>query len=149
LAWDGYQQMRLAQERAGLRRYCPSFSFYDTLGDTFVAGHWTSNNNRFYRIQIDVPPGYPDECPSTYITAPLPLMDWSGTRTIESYGNSHAMHVWQTDRPGWPKICTYRPATWSAAHSMLKVIRKAELWLFAYECHLQEGRPIQDFLLDA
>ncbi|WP_433463644.1 hypothetical protein ACQPZP_34835 [Spirillospora sp. CA-142024] len=149
MAWDGYQQMRLAHERAGLREYCPSFSFYDTLGKTYVSGYWTSNTDRVYGVRIDVPPGYPDECPSTYIVSPSPLMDRTGTRTIESYGTSHAMHVWKSDRPGWPKICTYQPTRWSAAHSMLKVIRKAELWIFAYECHLQDGQPLQNFLLDA
>jgi ubiquitin-protein ligase len=149
MAWESYQRERLALEWTYLRQHSPNFGFYEPTGNTYVAGWWTSNNDRLYQLRISVPPGYPDECPSTYITHPSPLMAWRHSATIESYGTSHEMHVWQTDRPGWVRICTYRPEQWSAAHSMLKIIRKALLWIVAYECHLEDGQPLKNFLMDA
>ncbi|REE96924.1 hypothetical protein [Thermomonospora umbrina] len=149
MGWDSYQRRRLAEERAALRTHFPSFSFYEPTGRTYVEGLWWSNNGNAYEMRIVVPPGYPDECPSTYITHPRPLLDWTRHKTIESYGTSHSMHVWATDRPGWVKICTYRPEYWSAAHSMLKIIRKGMLWTLAYECHLEDGQPLTNFLMDS
>lgn len=147
MAWAPYQQHRLGHEKAALREHFPAFGFYDPIGATYVFGTWYSNAGGRYDIRIAVPPGYPDECPNSYITYPTPLRDWGGS-TVESYGTSHAMHVWQTDRPGWVQICTYRPENWSAAHSMVKIIRKSLLWVVAYECHLQTGEPLMNFLLD-
>jgi hypothetical protein len=149
VAWDYYQRVRLGDDANGLRTYFPSFSFYEPTGDTYVSGYWTSNAGNGYGVMITIPPGYPDECPSTYVSYPSPLWGHMGWRTIESYGTSHDMHTWQTDRPGWVKICTYRPEGWSVEHSMLKIIRKGLLWIFAYECHLQDGKPIKNFLMDA
>ncbi|MFJ1456122.1 hypothetical protein [Nocardia sp. N2S4-5] len=148
MAWAPYQQHRLGHERAALRRHFPNFQFYDPSGRTYVRGTWFSNTARRYDIRIAIPPGYPDECPSTYITYPSPLRDWTGLQSLESFGTSHHMHIWQTDRPGWVRICTYRPENWSAAHSMIKIIRKGLLWIVAYECHLQDGAPLTNFLLD-
>ncbi|WP_019632333.1 hypothetical protein [Actinomadura atramentaria] len=148
MPWDVNQRRRLAHEVAALRAYFPDFRFHDPTGDTYVAGHWYSNTESYYQFHVQVPPGYPNECPHTYITYPTPLRDYRGRRTLDSYGTSHAMHLWRTDRPGWTKICTYRPEFWSADHSLVKVIRKALLWTVAYECHLQDGRPLQSFLLD-
>ncbi len=143
--WKPYQQVRLSQEQQVLRRLLPGFSFHDKAGDTHVLGWWTSNGDRQYQIRVNLPPEYPDSIPSTYITYPTPL--YSRDRRMEEYGNSHAMHTWRTDRPGWTKICIVRPEDWSAAYSVVKVLRKAMLWATAYECHLDDGRPIADFLL--
>jgi len=149
MAWDYYQRVRLVEDMNALRQYFPAFNFYEPLGKTYVSGLWTSNMGYVYELMITIPPGYPDECPSTYISYPSPLMDWGSRNTIESYGTSHNMHVYATDRPGWVKICTYRPETWSAEHSMLKIIRKGLLWIVAYECHTQDGKPLTSFLMDA
>ena len=149
MTWDHYQRERLALEWSGLRRHFPEFSFYDTTGNTYVSGDHVSNNGYPYRLHISLPPGFPDECPHTYVTSPTPLMNWNRTATIESYGTSSAMHVWQSDQPGWVKICTYRPEQWSAAHSLVKVIRKAKIWIIAYECHLQDGQPLENFVMHA
>ncbi|GLZ40786.1 hypothetical protein [Actinokineospora sp. NBRC 105648] len=143
--WKPYQQLRLAQEQQSLRRLLPDFTFHSPQVDTYVSGWWTSNSDRRYQIRVNLPPGYPDAIPDTYVTYPSPLRGWD--RPIEQWGNSHAMHTWQTDRPGWAKICIVRPEDWSAAFSVVKVLRKAMLWTTAYECHLDDGRPIKDFLL--
>lgn len=145
MTWKPYQQLRLAQERSAVRNLVANFDFYDPTGDTHVFGWWTSNTNRQYAVRINIPPGYPDAIPNTYITHPSPLHGYRGP--IESYGNSHAMHTWETDMPGWTKICIVHPEAWDASYSIVKVLRKAFLWITAYECHLDEGRNIADFLL--
>lgn len=142
--WLPHQRLRLAQERAALEYYLGNFAFYNLPSDTYVFGSWASNMNRVYSVRLDLPPAYPDEVPHTYVTSPSPLRGYR--QPIESYGSSHAMHTWKTDRPGWTKICIVRPEDWSAEYSVVKVLRKAMLWITAYECHLDDGRPIADFL---
>jgi ubiquitin-protein ligase len=145
--WRPYQQVRLAQEWLALEHNLPAFSFHSLVQDTYVSGWWTSNNNCRYQIRIDLPPGYPDEAPSTYITSPSPLYGFRDLYRLDSYGSNHDMHTWETDRAGWVKICIVRPEEWSAAFSVVKVLRKAMLWLTAYECHLDDGRAIAKFLM--
>jgi hypothetical protein len=149
MAWEPYQMYRLAQDQSVLRREYPSFHFYDTTGRTYVQGSWISNMNRRYTLRVHLSSGYPDECPSTYITSPTPLYGWRRLQTIDSYGTSTAMHVWQTDCPGWVKVCTFRPQFWSSSTSINKVVRKGTLWIAAYECHLEDGSPIKNFLREA
>lgn len=146
MGWLPHQQLRLAQEQVVLKSHLPGFHFHDHTGSTYVAGTWESSKRITYDIRIYLPAGYPDECPSTYVVSPSPLRGYA--KPIEEYGTSHAMHVWNSDRPGWVKICTMRPARWSAAYSLEKLARKAQLWITAYECHLDEGRPIAEFLLN-
>ncbi|MGW0808067.1 LacI family DNA-binding transcriptional regulator [Nonomuraea sp. NPDC002799] len=136
---------RLVAERAVLERVFPDFQFHGPLDQTYVAGAWTSHGGNAYTIRVDIPPGYPDECPNTYITQPSPLQSYS-RKSLESYGTSDGMRTFQTDRPGWVKIDIHRPA-WSANISLVKVIHGAMLWLTAYEAHLQEGSSISRFLM--
>jgi hypothetical protein len=142
--WKPYQQLRLAQERLALENNLPAFTFYSLLQDTYVSGWWMSNTDHRYQIRVDLPAGYPDDVPNTYVTHPSPL--WGYGQRMDAYGNSHAMHTWEADRPGWVKICIVRPEDWSAAYSVVKVLRKAMLWITAYECHLDDGRSIAQFL---
>lgn len=148
MTWQPHQVYRLAAEHDVLRWEFPGFAFYEPKGDTYVAGTWRSNMGNDYWLRIMIPKGYPDECPSTYVTWPSPLWGYRSRRTMESYGGNHDMHTWQTDRVGWVKICTYQPRMWSAEHTITKIIRKGMLWLVAYECHLQDGSPLKRFLMD-
>jgi hypothetical protein len=145
MGWDAFQRYRLAQEKDVLAHEYPAFTFSDMTGSTFVSGTWVSNSREYYSLQVSLPPGYPDECPSTYVTYPSPLRGYR--KNIAAYGTSHDMHTWESDKAGWVKICTYRPERWSAAHSIAKVIRKGQLWILAYECHLDRGEPIKNFLM--
>jgi hypothetical protein len=142
--WQPYQQRRLAQERVALQRHMPSFQFFNPTQDTYISGWWASNTNQQYQITSYLPDVYPEAMPDTYVTFPSPLPAYRGL--IESYGTSHDMHTYATDQPGWVKVCIVRPEDWSAAYTMLKVLRKAQLWLTAYECHLDDGQPIKNFL---
>jgi hypothetical protein len=143
--WQAYQRLRLAQERDALQHQAPEFEFYDLTGSTYIAGFWTSNQNRSYGIRIEIPAAYPDTMPDTYVTYPSPLRGFY--KPMESYGSSHNMHTWLTDVPGWTKICIVRPEDWSAAYSIMKILTKARLWITAYECHLDDGTDIRFFLV--
>ncbi|MEU4513332.1 hypothetical protein AB0G05_27860 [Nonomuraea wenchangensis] len=147
MAWDEWQRYRLAADRKTLLQQFRGFDFFDPLGETFVYGTYRSNTGHPYGIRIYLPSGYPEECPATYVSEPVPLMGY--TQPIVAYGTSHEMHTWASDREGWVKVCTYRPEMWSAAISIAKIVRKAMLWVTAYECHLQDGSPISRFLMDA
>lgn len=149
MGWEPHQQYRLAMEKSILRERLPDFRIFKPTEDTFVSGFWTSSQGNEYRIVVDVPPGFPDECPSCFIAEPAPLLGHAGADMLD-FGNSHKMHTWLPDEahPDWLKICTYKPASWSASHSLEKVIHKAMLWIEAFEAHKQSGRPICDFLLD-
>ncbi|MBT3221686.1 MAG: hypothetical protein HN348_21625 [Proteobacteria bacterium] len=145
--WDERQQYRLAMERRILRENMPDFTFHDPLGEATVEGDWESSAGKKSHIVISIPPGFPEECPGCYISDPTPLLASDDTK-LERLGSNHMMHLWETDHPGWAKLCTYRPEGWSASHSIEKVLHKAMLWIEAYEGHLSSGRPINHFLLD-
>lgn len=146
MAWNEQQRYRLAVEKRILDEHMPDFRFYRPTEETYIEGEWKSSKGNRYRIVVMLPEAYPDECPSCYIADPSPLM--GREKALVDYGNSHEMHLWQTDVPGWTRVCTYRPACWTASHSIEKVIQKAMLWLEAYEAHKDTGRPIADFLMD-
>lgn len=143
--WKPYQRYRLALEQQILLHNMPDFAFYDTTGDAYVFGEWTSSQGNTYGLHISIPEAFPDACPSSYITDPSPLI--GRDMPIDDYGNSHDMHCWTSDREGWTKICTYKPESWSADHSIEKVIQKSLLWIEAYESHMSTGRDIAQFLL--
>jgi len=143
--WQAYQQLRLAQERLALEQQLPNFTLHNPIMGTYVAGWWMSNTDQWYHIQLHLPLAYPDAAPDTYVTHPSPLYGYN--KPIESYGSSHEMHTWATDRPGWGKVGIVRPEYWSAAYSIVKVLRKAMLWITAYECHLDDGQSIAKFLI--
>jgi hypothetical protein len=147
MAWSEWQQRRLATERQILAAGLPSFEFVDPTGDTTVEGGWRSSQSTHYHVVVRLPKGFPDECPSTYVVWPSPLRGRDGL--LEELGSNHSMHVWQTDRPGWTKICTYHPHRWDSSHTLEKVLHKAFLWIEAYEAHVDTGRPIADFLVMA
>jgi len=146
MAWEKHQQYRLAIEREILTTHMPEFSFRDPVENTTVEGTWHSSKGNAYRLLVALPPGFPDECPSCYVTDPCPLTGFH--QDLIDYGNSHAMHTWDTDRDPWVRLCTYRPERWDASHSIEKILQKAMLWLEAYESHLESGRPISAFLLN-
>ena len=145
MSWAPHQQTRLAQESYLLRREMPDFAFYEPTGNTHVQGIWRSQKYNFYSIRIDIPPGYPDECPHTYIEWPTPLLDYND-QYMTSIGTSHHYHTWETDRAGMVKICTYRPEYWNSSNTTVQLIQKAFLWIIAYEEHRATGKQISDLL---
>ena len=148
MGWESHQRYRLAVENRILRERMPDFTFHEPTGDTYVAGWWTSSRGNDYRIVITLPEAFPDECPSVFIADPSPLPGNDGP--MNDYGDSHTMHTWRPDPsyPDWTRICTYKPASWSASHSLEKVLQKSMLWIEAYEGYRETGKPISNYLLD-
>lgn len=148
MTWEAHQQYRLAVEKRILRERMPDFDFYDPVGDTYVQGEWTSSRGNTYELTIELPHAFPDECPAVFISDPSPLQ--GRDRPMNEFGDSHAMHMWNADpdHPDWTKLCTYKPASWSASHSLEKVLQKSFLWIEAYESYLETGNPISNYLLD-
>lgn len=144
--WQEYQKMRLAQEATAVEALMPYFGYDYGVDYMRFSGRWWSNLDRYYVVQLELPPTYPDAVPDTYVVEPSPLLDFNGRR-MTTHGSSHAMHTWATDRDGWVKVCIVRPEDWSAEYSVVKVLRKALLWITAYESHTKSGRPIADYLL--
>lgn len=143
--WLPYQQRRLAIERSKLRTDMSIFSFREERQETHIVGHWSSLNGYWYAIRIYLTPGYPEECPSTYVVTPNPLLDHHGEPVL-SWGLSHAGHTWKSDRDGWPKLCTYRPEYWDPRNTLVQVAKKSLLWIIAYEEHVLTGKDIADLL---
>src|SRR5437588_8134754 len=101
MAWSMTQQWRLAQEKKILEQKMPGFSFYNLTGNTYVSGSFRTKNRKLYElpglsfydltrdpyvpswrrtnrsksyeVRIEIPKGFPDECPRAYITSPNPL----------------------------------------------------------------------------
>ncbi|NUQ87168.1 MAG: hypothetical protein HOQ43_01695 [Glycomyces artemisiae] len=144
--WKDFQKLRLAQEAAAVERLMPYFGYDYGADYMWFSGWWRSNLDRPYFVRTELPPTYPDAVPDTYVVRPSPLLDSRG-RHMTSYGSNHDMHTWATDREGQVKICIVRPEDWSAEYSVVKVLRKALLWITAYESHTKSGRPIADYLL--
>jgi len=147
MTWNTHQQHRLAAERALLQASMPGFEFVDPTGATTVEGGWHSSLSTHYHIVVALPAGFPDECPTTYIAWPSPLR--GASQDVEAYGSSHAMHTWESDRPGWTKICTFHPHRWHSDYTLENVLHKAMLWIEAYEAHVASGLPVASFLLEA
>lgn len=145
--WQLYQRERLALEARLLRIHMPDFPIYQPQGWTNVSGYWTSNSGSQYLIRIVIPDGYPDECPSTYVEQPAPLLDHFGM-PMTRHGDSHEFHTWKPDREGIVKICTFKPAFWDASNTLNQMVQKAFLWIIAYEHHRKTGTKISDVLLD-
>jgi hypothetical protein len=145
--WRPHQMLRLAQERKLLAWHMPDFGFREPLGNTHILGTWESNQGNHYTLRIQIPSGYPDECPKTYIDRPSPLLDHFG-QPITAQGTSHMYHTWSTDRAGAVQICTFRPEYWDSSSTLIQLIHKSFLWIIAYEAHRDSGKMIQDVLLD-
>ncbi len=145
VTWLPYQQERLARERLLLKENTPGFTIVDPIAEPRVEGRWQSNAGYWYSIRIDIPAGYPEECPSTYIISPKPLLDHR-RQPVARWGTSSEGHTWESDRPGNVKICTFRPTFWDARNSLVQVVKKALLWIVAYEQHVFTGKKISQML---
>jgi hypothetical protein len=138
---------RLALERSLVEQYMPDFELYWTAPQASVRGRWMSNLGQLYTLRITVPPGYPDECPKTYVESPSPLLDHSGTPMLE-HGTSVAYMTWATDRDDATQITTYRPEYWEDKYTFIHAIHKALLWIVGYEGHRETGMPISSYFVE-
>lgn len=146
--WTPEQAVRLAYEELLVAQEIPHFRFYDhTLGGlTTVRGQHTTSYSHVYSLCAWIKIAYPLEMPGLYVTSPDPLVGYLN-KTIQSYGTSHAMHVWESDWNDYVKICHTKPEYWNASETIVSVLMKGFLWLEAFEVHCRTGRKIDDFSL--
>lgn len=146
--WTAEQRQRLVLEHEVLQREgFTQFSVYqDKVADTYYAAGVTLSNAGYkYRLYISIPSGYPHECPSMYITDPLPLLMADRT-PLTRLGVSHQMHTLAPSTNGMAQICHWRPARWHSGILLQKVFLKGLIWIEAYEQHIDTGRPLAEFV---
>ncbi|MDM8542786.1 hypothetical protein QUF90_17055 [Desulfococcaceae bacterium HSG9] len=146
--WEPWQRERLVFEENIIKKELPDFWFRDHAkgGLTTIWGYYTTSANQEYRLCVWIKSGFPYKIPGLYITFPKPLYGYNG-RTIQSYGTSHRMHVWEPDWNNSVKICHWQSEHWSASYTLLSIIMKGFLWLEAYEVHCKTGKHIDAYSL--
>lgn len=141
--WSDVQRKRLAEERAILQRFFPSFRWIDPVGDTKLEGTVKTNSSKLYEIRIYIPPDYPNSIPSVVVLKPT-LLDHKGG-DLRVQGMSTLMHTLE-NRDGYLTVCHYRPDRWQPHITLYKIIIKVRLWLEAYEGHRTTGKTMDDYL---
>lgn len=146
--WTESQRVRLAYEERILTQEFPHFQFYDRSsgGFTTIWGNHVTAASREYTICVWIKAGFPYEIPGLYVTSPCPLIGYGG-KSIQSYGSSHAMHVWAPDWNGYVKVCHSKSEYWSASYTLVSVVMKGLLWLEAFEAHCKTGKSIDAYSL--
>lgn len=146
--WDHDQRVRLLLEEGILKQELPCFMWEDRIqrGETKVIGDYISSGGNSYKICLKISSNYPYEMPNLYIISPYILYGYAG-KTIQSYGTSHAMHVWVPDWNNYVKICHCKSEYWSASKTIVTVLMNGMLWLEGFEAHRRTGKVIDSFSL--
>lgn len=137
MAWSAYQRKRLAFEKSAIDQLFPSFQVYQPTSDTYWKGTIVTNGGRHYVIRIEVPENYPEQPPRTYIVSPCPLYTYNGQK-LTKWGTSHTMHTF-TPKGDWAQMCLFREECWSSEYTIVKIIKKARIWLEAFDVHRRTG----------
>jgi len=140
--WTPAQRLRLAFEQKLVQRKMPHFMFYDLTGNTYIAGYAQTNSGRLYGVRVDLPPDYPYDEPSLFITSPFVLPTRYGG-SVNFVGTSHAFHTY-ANNGGDIRICY--SGCWGSSNTCVMVLLKASLWLEAYEAYYRTGRDLASFL---
>lgn len=115
-------------------------------GRYYLWGEHRTNAGSSYTLWAPLPAGFPYSRPPLYVHAPNPLWGFGASRTINSYGLSHAMHTLDNGPNGEVQICHWRSDRWHSGITLNKVMIKGMLWLEGYEQHLSTGRDIDEFV---
>lgn len=145
--WTASQRERLVMEHQIFQQEGFSqFSVWHKKDEDryYASGIATASSGRRYTLYCPIPPNYPMERPSLYITDPSPLYMADG-KSIASLGISHAMHT-LTPLGNFVQICHWRDNRWHSGIVLQKVFLKGLLWIEAYEQHLATGRFLADFV---
>jgi hypothetical protein len=137
------QEARFKMETKILERYFPKkFNFENRNSENeFLDVGVKSQSGKIYRLKITLD-DFPNAMPRVYITYPLPLLNKKGEKLG---GPSHPMHTLDNDGNNI-QICHYKSENWDASVTLYKVILKARIWIEAYECHLNTGKNVDDYL---
>ncbi len=121
------------------------FMFHDDDRGLYVTG-WVSPNGSVtsYQLRLDIPPHFPHQKPSLFVTSPVTLWKQGGRERINDEGYSHGFHVLGTGHGGCCKICHLD--NWDASVPLIQVLWMGILWLEAYAMHLRCGDDIDTCL---
>ena len=144
MAWTTYQQKRLAIEKQLIDVYFPDFELSSPTISTSWEGLMLTNGNNFYKIRIEIPTRYPDVHPLAYIVEPSPLLTYNGNKLID-HGTSHAMHTFEP-KGEWVQMCLYNSVAWTPECTVVKCLKKARLWIEAYDKHLLTGTKMSELV---
>lgn len=140
MGWTESQRIRLSMEKQAIECLFPAFEVRNPVKDTYWIGTLTTNAGKRYKVRIDIPHQYPEQPPETYIISPSPLFAHDGTNLL-ALGTSHEMHTFKSDN-GYVKMCLYRSEYWSAEYTLISCLKKARIWLEAYDAHLETGKKM-------
>lgn len=146
--WTDEQRKRFILENEWLKHQnLDQFCVYREQGDDtyYASGTATSSSGRNYKLYVCLPSGYPNSRPSMYLTYPLSLLAYDGSK-ISVLGTSHYMHTLAPSSQGYVQICHWRDNRWHAGILLYKVFIKGLLWIEAYEQHLSTGKNISEFV---
>jgi len=144
MGWTESQRIRLSMEKQAIENLFPTFVVQSPLKNTYWIGTMNTNAGNQYKVRIDIPCQYPDQPPEVYIISPNPLYTYNGTNLL-TLGTSHEMHTFSSAN-GYVKMCLYRSEYWSAEYTLISCLKKARLWLEAYDTHLETGKKMCDIV---
>lgn len=144
MGWTKSQMIRLAMEKGTIDRYFPQFEVRDPMENTYWIGAMRTNADNLYMIRMEIPHQYPEQPPAVYIVRPKELYTYDGSNLLK-LGVSHKMHTF-APKNKWVQMCLYRSEYWSAEYTLLSCLKKARLWLEAYDEHLDTGKEMCDIL---
>lgn len=144
MVWTDSQQKRLYIEKLWIDQYFPNFQVKNLTSDTYWLGGMTTNGGNKYQLHVQIPVNFPDQSPSLYIVSPFPLYTYLGTK-LADLGTSHIMHTFEPSN-GCVQMCLFRSENWSADYTIFKCLKKARIWLEAFDEHLRTGTDMCDLV---
>ena len=142
MPWSRFQRTRLELERRKLEKEYPvnDIKWIDPKGEAKIELRVETNHGNVYRLRVHVPEDFPNSVPLLLVSdSPQPMPDWD---------ENHECHTLNR-HDGLINICHHYYRHWSPKDNhIVDVFKKGRLWLEAYECSLETGRPMDFYLED-
>ena len=142
MPWSRFQRTRLVLERRKLEKEYPvnDIKWIDPKGEAKIELRVETNHGNVYRLRVHVPEDFPNSVPLLLVSdSPQPMPDWD---------ENHECHTLNR-HDGLINICHHYYRHWSPKDNhIVDVFKKGRLWLEAYECSLETGRPMDFYLED-
>lgn len=143
--WSPDQRYRLALEKKTLQRVMPQFEFFSPTRDTYVEGVVPPTvGSQVYRLKLELPPNYPYEKPSLFVSSPQVLWKHGNLGTINALNASHEFHTCAQHPSGCVWICFMNG--WDASMTMIAIFLRGMFWVEGYAAHLRTGETIAEFI---
>jgi ubiquitin-protein ligase len=143
MSWTAAQRRRLQLEKDILESKFPgkvTWIDQQSPGKARVVVAMNTNNEKSYKLQINIPKDYPNSCPDMVVSYPnQPLTRRDGNNL---YVNDHSYGV----KDNRTTVCHFRANLWTNEYTMYQVFMKGRIWLEAYELHLATGKSMEKFL---